>query len=91
MDLPKNNTESSTGEIHKYYAVYKCQLCGKLQRLGEAQEIPYNSLPELCAKVIQNQLFAGNPYLHQAPMHVPHKCADGNCGMSIFAGFMRAD
>ena len=30
--------------------------------------------------------FAGNPYLHQAPMHVLHNCSDGSVGIAMFAG-----
>jgi hypothetical protein len=71
----------------RYVAVYKCQLCGALVQYGEPKEIPYEELPEICGKVIQNQLFAGNPYLYQAPMQVVHKCKDLNCGMAYFAGF----
>ena len=74
----------------KYIAVYKCQLCGTLIQYGEPQEMPYEALPEICAQVINNQLFAGNPYLHTAHMQIPHKCKNGNCGMAYFAGFARA-
>lgn len=71
-----------------YIAVYKCPLCGELQRYGNPAEIPYNELPVLCAQVVNNQQFAGNPYLYKAPMYLPHKCSNGNCGMSYFAGFV---
>lgn len=73
----------------KYWAVYKCPLCGKLSRLGDSVEIPYDELPNLLGKVMQNQLFAGNPYLHKAPLHIPCKCDNGNAGLAQFAGFMR--
>lgn len=76
--------------MSRYKAVYKCPLCNELFSIGNSVEIPYNSLPELCAKVIRNQHFAGNPYLYQAPMHVPHQCSDGNCGLAIFAGFKQS-
>ena len=75
----------------KYIPVYKCQLCNTLIQYGNPQEIPYESLPELCNRVVSNQLFAGNPYLHTALMQIPHKCENGNCGMAYFAGFMRAN
>jgi len=78
----------------KYIAVYKCQLCGALIQYGEPQEISrecYEALPELCARVINNQLFAGNPYLHTVPMQIPHiQCKNGGCGMAYFAGFTQA-
>ena len=73
----------------KYVAVYKCQICSTLIQYGEPKEIQYEVLPEICAKVVQNQLFAGNPYLYQAPMQISHKCNSGNCGMAYFAGFMQ--
>ena len=72
--------------ISRYNVTYKCQLCGTIIRYGDAFEMEYNQLPEFCGKVIQNQLFAGNPHLHQAPMQIPHKCQDGNCGMAYFSG-----
>ena len=37
---------------------------------GEPREIPYNELPRLLGAVVRNQQFVGNPYLHQAPMHI---------------------
>lgn len=73
----------------KYFAVYKCPLCGKLSRLSDSVEIPYEELPKILGKVVQNQLFAGNPYLHQAPMHVPCKCDNGDAGLAYFAGFVK--
>lgn len=74
----------------KYAATYKCQLCDRLIQYGEAKEIPYEELPELCAKVIKNQMFAGNQYLYHAPMQIPHKCKNGNGGMAYFAGFLKS-
>jgi hypothetical protein len=71
----------------KYSVIYKCQLCGEIIRYGEAHEVEYNELPELCAKVVRNQMFASNQYLYQAPMQIPHQCNDGNCGMAYFLGF----
>ena len=71
----------------KYYAAYKCPLCGALLQYGDAQSIPYDALPDLLGKVVRNQQFAGNPYLHKDPMQVPHKCPDGSAGLAYFAGF----
>lgn len=73
----------------KYWAVYKCPLCGKLSRLSDSVEIPYDELPNLLAHVIKNQTFINNPYLYQAPMHIPCKCNDGNAGLAQFAGFVK--
>lgn len=75
----------------KVEPVYKCLLCGRLLTTGRVQEIPYDALPKLLGKVVQNQLFAGNPSLYQAPMHIPCKCPDGSGGMAYFAGFRRVD
>ncbi len=74
-----------------YFAVYKCTLCNRLMAYGDAKEIPYDVLPDLCGRVIRNQMFKNNPVLYQAPMCLPHKCADGSCGMAYFAGFKVAD
>lgn len=73
--------------MSKYYAAYKCQLCGAVLQYGDAHEVPYNGLPDLLGKVIKNQQFVGNPYLHEAPMQLPHQCKDGSCGMAYFIGF----
>ena len=73
----------------KYWAVYKCPLCGKLSRLGDSVEIPYDKLPELLGQIMKNQLFAGNPYLHKAPLYIPCKCNNGNAGLAQFAGFVQ--
>lgn len=72
-----------------YNAVYKCPLCGKLLLYGEAQDVSYEQLPELCRNVVFNQAFMGNPYLYQVPMQTPHQCSDGNCGLAYFAGFRK--
>lgn len=72
-----------------YNVVYKCQLCGGLLLYGKAQGVPYEQLPELCRRVVFNQMFMSNPDLYQAPMQIPHRCSDGNCGMAYFAGFRK--
>ena len=73
----------------KYHAVYKCPLCGKLLKLGDSVEIPYDELPNILGSIVKNQQFAGNPYLHKAPMYIPCKCDNGNAGLAQFAGFMK--
>lgn len=77
--------------MSKYAAVYKCPLCGTVFRIGKSVEVPYDKLPELCAMVVKNQQFLGNPYLYQAPMHVPHKCSNGDCGLAPFIGFKQSE
>lgn len=71
----------------KYFIVYKCALCGELVRYGESQELSYDKLPDLCNKVIRNQMFINNPALYQASMNCIHNCKNGSCGMAYFAGF----
>ncbi|MBQ4120892.1 MAG: hypothetical protein IJD35_02645 [Clostridia bacterium] len=73
----------------RYYATYKCALCGRIIRYGNPTEVTESQLPELLGRVIQNQQFAGNPYLYQAPMYIPHKCGNGNGGLAQFAGFAK--
>lgn len=73
----------------KYWAVYKCPLCGKLLRIGDSVEIPYNELLSILGKVMQNQTFINNPYLYKSPMYIPCKCDNGNAGLAQFAGFMQ--
>ena len=73
----------------KYWAVYKCQLCGKLLKINDSVEISYDELPSILGKVINNQSFINNPYLYKAPMYIPCKCNNGNVGLATFAGFMQ--
>lgn len=69
-------------------AVYKCQLCEHLEVYGQERGVPGNMVKGLVDKVIQqNQLFAGNPYLHKAHMYMTHRCKDGSVGLAHFAGF----
>ena len=72
-------------------AAYKCPLCNRVLLYGNAIDVPYEKLPELLGKVIKNQLFAGNPYLHQAPMHIPCNCPNGDAGLAAFAGFVKVE
>lgn len=76
--------------MDKYYATYKCSLCGKLMVYGEPQVVPYDALPSLCGRVVKDQMFINNPALYQAPMQMPCKCIDGSCGMAYFAGFKKS-
>lgn len=77
-------------KMSKYYAVYKCAICNCLMRTTDNPiEIPKEELPTLLAKVIRNQSFIGNPYLYEAPMHIPHNCSNGDFGLAQFAGFKK--
>ena len=79
----------TVSDMARYIATYKCPICGTLLFFGQPAEIPYDKLPELCGKVIRNQMFINNPALYQAPMHIHHKCPDGSCGLAYFAGFKK--
>lgn len=72
----------------KYKPVYKCPLCNQLIQYGNSVEVPYDKLPDVLAKFVRNQQFAGNPYLYQAPMNIPHKCKNGGAGLASFAGLL---
>lgn len=74
-------------DIVTVQAIYKCPLCDTFITFGNTVQCKYFDLPGLLGKVEQNQLFAGNPYLHTAPLHIPHKCKTGDAGFAYFAGF----
>lgn len=69
--------------------VYKCHLCGRLLSTGSTSEIDDGQLLSLLEKFVQNQMFAGNQYLHKAPMYIPCKCTDGSGGLAYFVGFKK--
>lgn len=73
-----------------YNAIYECQLCKERFRVNqEAFEADPNTLPNMIMGVIHNQQLAGNPYLYQAPMYVPHNCSNGDTGVAMFIGFRK--
>lgn len=73
----------------KFFATYKCPLCNKLFSISEKPfEMEREQGPELVGKIIANQVMLGNPYLYQAPMHIPHNCPDGCIGIAQLAGFV---
>lgn len=74
MSRLSNRLGKEMQHIDKYYATYKCSLCGKLLTYGDPKEVPYDVLPSLCGRIIKNQMFMNNPALYQAPMQVPCKC-----------------
>lgn len=68
--------------------VYKCHLCNAVFEYGNSVETPYEELPRLLGKVVQNQMFMNNPALYQFPMHIFHSCRDGKgAGLAQFIGF----
>lgn len=81
----------SDDTVVEMQAAYMCSMCDTMILYGNPFEIKYGDLPNLLGKVVRNQLFAGNPYLHQAPMQIPHKCRNGNAGLAYFIGFRKKD
>lgn len=45
----------------------------------------------LLKPIVWKMPIAGNPYLYEASMQIPHKCKDGNCGIAYFAGFRKQE
>lgn len=72
--------------MKKYYIAYHCLLCSTVFAYGDATELPYDELPDLCGKVVLHQL-DGNKYGLKFPKYTHHKCPDGSCGLAHFAGF----
>jgi len=75
----------------KFKLTYRCLLCNELEIIGDIIEMTQEQAIDIVGKAIQNQLFAGNPALHKAPLHVGHRCRNGGAGLAQFAGFMRID
>lgn len=71
---------------NKSYVAYRCLLCNEVVMMEMPENIPQTSNKDFCNAVLRNQLFFGNPALHQAPMHMIHNCKDGSCGVAQFAG-----
>lgn len=82
-------------EEHKYYATYKCPLCGKQIRLksdtisSQEQMLP---VLELLSK-LDVEFRKGNTLkiasVSEFQLHIPHRCEDGNVGFAMFAGFTK--
>lgn len=75
--------------MSKYFATYKCPLCGELIIHGEEQDIPYEALPRLNERVVFQQQFNMNTYLFAAPMYMVHLCDGENAGLARFSGFVK--
>lgn len=82
-----------SNDEHKYYATYKCPLCGKQIRLKtyllSTQEQMVSAL-DLLSKV-DVEFRKGNTLkiasVTSFQLHIPHRCEDGNLGFAVFAGF----
>lgn len=75
----------------KYVGVYKCELCEEFE-IGEGYvEADQEFAMKMTGDVIRKQIFSGNPYLNQVPLHTIHRCKDGSAGLAIFAGFKRME
>lgn len=74
----------------KYIALYKCQMCGEMQRLQQSVEGQPEAIEELLAKAMFRQdTFGTRSDLCQVKPRIPHKCKDGSWGVSHFAGFKK--
>ena len=72
----------------KYFAIYKCPMCNReLKTTENPIDMDHNDIPEMLAKIMQNQKFFGNPYLYEAPLYIPHKCKNGDGGLARLIGF----
>jgi hypothetical protein len=76
----------------KYQAIYRCLLCGREMTPTEKPiEMNENDVPAVLGKAVANQQFLGNPYLYEAPLHLPHKCGNGDGGLAPLIGLRRVD
>ena len=74
----------------KYIAMYKCQMCGEMQRLRQEANGQPEDIVELLAKTMYLQDNLGSRSdLVQVQERIPHKCKDGSLGVSLFAGFKK--
>lgn len=72
----------------KFFATYKCPMCDVMFTVSDKPfEMNRDQGPELVGKIIANQQMLGNPYLYQAPMYIPHDCANGCVGIAQLSGF----
>lgn len=73
-----------------YMAVYKCQLCGELQRIPQTANGSTEDIERLLAKtIIYQKEFGSRPDLVQLQEKIPHRCKDGSVGVSVFVGFKK--
>ena len=74
----------------KYMALYKCQMCGEMQRLSQTAEGSFEDIEHLTAKILSQHIhFGSRPDLLNIQEKIPHKCRDGSLGISLFAGFKK--
>lgn len=74
----------------KYYPVYKCMVCGEVQRHPKYLDIELSDAEDQVAAVIRrHQMFGNSPHLPQIPFYITHVCKNGSIGVSQFAGLRR--
>ena len=77
--------------MSKYMALYKCQLCGEIQRIRQTVEGSTEDIEHLLAKtIIFQKEFGSRPDLVQLQEKIPHRCKDGSLGVSLFVGYKKA-
>lgn len=78
--------------MSRYMALYKCQMCGEMQRLRETVVGSNEDIEGLLAKTFSFQdNFGTRPDLNQLRERLPHRCKDGSLGVSVFAGFKKIE
>lgn len=74
----------------KYIALYKCLMCGEMQRLRQEADGQPEDIEALLAKTMLYQdTFGTRSDLCQVKPRIPHKCKDGSQGVAHFAGFKK--
>ena len=77
--------------MSQYMAVYKCQLCGEMQRIPQTAEGTTEDIEHLLAKTLFYQKeFGTRVDLVQLQEKLPHRCRDGSLGVSVFVGYKKA-
>ena len=75
--------------MSQYIALYKCQMCGEMQRLQQSAEGSNDDIEKLLGKIFYYQEHLNQSDLNPVKARIPHRCKDGSLGVSIFAGFKK--
>lgn len=74
----------------KYYAKYRCLLCGAVFTMGNPAEIPTEKLQALLQRAIEYRPFSeSNPAFRDMspPQYATHHCGGLRIGLAEFSGF----
>ena len=87
--IGRRNNKGSETTKGNYFAIYRCQMCGKEFRTSEnPMQMEHNDIPALLASVLKHQQFIGTP-MYQASLYLPHKCENGDGGVAQLIGFRK--